>query len=156
MATFVVMFAVWILFSGRFDAFHLFLGVISCAIIAAFSGDLLFGQRRVRRTPIYWYRFILYIPWLLAQIFRANLHVLNLVFHPRMAELIDPQIFHFKSRLTSDMSIVTLANSITLTPGTITVYISVFGDVTVHAIDKESAAGLPGEMEDRIAKIFEE
>ena len=48
-----------------------------------------------------------------------------------------------------------MANSITLTPGTITIRI-VDGDFYVHAISKEAASGLPGEMEDRIAKVFDE
>ena len=47
--------------------------------------------------------------------------LLYLTFHPRMMELIDPRIIEFDSRLTSDLARTTFANSITLTPGTITV-----------------------------------
>ena len=103
-----------------------------------------------------WVRFIKYIPWLLYQIFVANLHLMYLTFHPRMMELIDPKIIKFKSRLKGDLSLVTFANSITLTPGTITVYVSIDGDFKVHAIDKKSSEGLPGEMEDRIIRVFGE
>ncbi len=103
-----------------------------------------------------WLRFIKYIPWLLYQIFLANIHVLYLTFHPRMMELIDPRIIKFKSKLKSDMSLVTFANSITLTPGTITVYVSIDGDFKVHAIDKASGDPLPGEMEEQIGKAFGE
>ena len=94
-----------------------------------------------------------YIPWLLYEIFLANLHILYLVFHPRMMELIDPKIIRFRSKLKKDFSLVTFANSITLTPGTITVYVSIDGNFHVHAIDKKSGDALPGEMEDRVAEM---
>lgn len=73
-----------------------------------------------------------------------------------MMDLIDPRIIQFKSKLKSDISLVTFANSITLTPGTITVYVSVYGDFQVHVIDKPSGQSLPGEMEVRVRKIFGE
>ena len=77
-----------------------------------------------------------------------------LALHPRMEDLIDPRIVRFKSRLKSDLALVTLANSITLTPGTITIYISVYGDVTFHMIDIESGQSLPWIMDVRIAEVF--
>ena len=154
--TFLIMFGLWILLSGRFDIFHLSLGVISCLIVAFFSGDLLFPELKTKGLLRSWVRFIKYIPWLLYQIFVANLHLMYLTFHPRMMELIDPKIIKFKSRLKGDLSLVTFANSITLTPGTITVYVSIDGDFKVHAIDKKSSEALPGEMEDRIIRVFGE
>lgn len=154
--TFPIMFAVWLLLSGKFDIFHLSLGVVSCAIVAYISGDLLFESPQITRLPGAWLRFIRYIPWLFYQIFLANLHVLYLTFHPRMHDLINPKIINFKSKLYSDISLVTFANSITLTPGTITVYVSGDGEFHVHAIDDQSAQGLPGEMEARVAKAFGE
>ena len=154
--TFFILFGIWLLLSGRFDLFHISLGVISCMIISFYSCDLLFSQPVNRRIPLVWFRFIKYIPWLLYQIFLANIHVMRLVLHPQMMELIDPKIITFKSRLKSDMSLVTFANSITLTPGTITVYVSVYGDFRVHIIDQASGQALPGEMEERIARAFGE
>ena len=154
--TFLVMFAMWLVFSGRFDAFHLILGVISCGIVAVLSGDLLFPIHPDRGLPFVWLRFAGYIPWLLYQIFLANLHVMYLVFHPRMRELIDPKIIEFDSKLTSDVARTTFANSITLTPGTITVHVSAAGKFSVHCIDTESGKPLPGKMEAKIAKVFGE
>ena len=154
--TFTIMALVWALFSGKFDPFHLALGLGSCLIVAAFSGDLLFPAGIKPAFIIHWLRFTGYIPWLFYQILLANLHVLHLVFHPRMMELIDPKIIEFDSQLKSDISRTTFANSITLTPGTITVNVSVLGKYTVHCIDEISGRSLPGEMEARIAKIFSE
>jgi multicomponent Na+:H+ antiporter subunit E len=150
------MFATWLVFSGKFDGFHLTLGVISCGIVALLSGDLLFPSPLDRNLPLVWLRFIGYIPWLLYQIFLANLHVMYLVFHPRMMELIDPQIIEFDSKLTSDISRTTFANSITLTPGTITINVTAIGKFSVHCIDTESGKPLPGKMEAKVAKIFGE
>ena len=154
---FPTMLALWVVLSGRFDAFHLTLGVISCALVAFFSGDLFFPHPpQPRQTFILWLRFPLYVPWLMYQIFLANLHVLYLTFHPRMHQLIDPHIIPFRSSLKSEMALVAFANSITLTPGTITVRCSPDGDFAVHAIDRPSGDALPGEMERRLAHTFGE
>jgi len=154
--TFLILFCVWVLLSGKFDLFHLSLGIVSCTIVTLLSGDLLFPETETKGLVSSWVRFIRYIPWLLYQIFLANLYVLYLVFHPRMMDLIDPKIIRFQSKLKKDLSLVTFANSITLTPGTITVYVSVTGDFQVHAIDKRSCENLPGEMESRVARAFGE
>jgi multicomponent Na+:H+ antiporter subunit E len=70
--------------------------------------------------------------------------------------LIAPEIIRFKSKFSDEMSLFIFANSITLTPGTITVYVTVDGNYAVHAIDRKSAEPLPGEMEQRVAKIMGE
>ncbi len=153
--TFLLMFAFWLLLSGKFDLFHLTLGVISSALVAWMSSDLLFVQRspKVRLGEIW--RFILYIPWILKEILLSTIHVTWLALHPAMKKKIAPRIVTFKTRLKSDLARVILANSITLTPGTITIRIE--NDIfTVHALSDKVAAGLPGEMEERVAHIFTE
>jgi multicomponent Na+:H+ antiporter subunit E len=150
------MFCFWILFSGKFDFFHISLGIGSSLIVAALSKDLFFPSRIKPGFIVCWLRFAGYIPWLFYQIFLANLHVLYLVFHPRMKELIDPKIINFNTKLTNDISRTTFANSITLTPGTITVNVSVLGKFAVHCIDEKSGRSLPGEMEKKVAKVFNE
>lgn len=154
--TFIIMMGLWCVFSGRFDAFHLSLGVISSVMVSYFSADLLFTGPLTAKTLRTAIGFIKYVPWLILQIFLAARHLLYLSFHPRMLELIDPQVIRFRSRLKSDLAQVTFANSITLTPGTITVYVNFHRDFSVHAIDRFSAEGLPGEMEQRIARAFGE
>jgi len=154
--TFLIMFALWIPLSGKFDLFHLSLGIISCALVAYLSADLLFESTQKKGLLETWIRFVCYLPWLLYQIWLCNLHLLKLAFHPRMLDLIDPQVVKFRSKLKGDLARVTFANSITLTPGTITISVSIDGDFSVHAIDKQSAEGLPGEMEARIARVFGE
>lgn len=154
--TFLILALFWMLFSGKFDFFHIFLGVASCLIVAALNHDFLFDSPVRPKLFFCWLRFAGYIPWLFYQIFLANLHLLYLSFHPRMKELIDPKIIEFNSKLKSDISRTTFANSITLTPGTITVSVSVLGKFAVHCIDEKSGRDLPGDMEARIARVFEE
>ncbi|MFP3980314.1 MAG: Na+/H+ antiporter subunit E [Desulfobacterales bacterium] len=153
--TFLVCFATWIVLSGRFDLFHLLLGVIASCIVSTISADILFPVHEFRQLPKMSARFILYLPWLLYKVFQANLNILYLTFHPRMHERIDPQIITFQSRVKGNMALLIFANSITLTPGTVTVHVSVLGKYTVHAIDGKSAEALPGRMEQKVEQIFE-
>ena len=153
--SFIILFVFWMLLSGRFDYFHLSLGIISCAIVAHASHDLLFKDIRAKKRHIEVIRFIKYLPWLFYQIVLANIHVAYLALHPRTLKLIDPHIIRFKTRLRKDLSLVTFGNSITLTPGTITVLIKE-GHYYVHAIDRFVAEGLPGDMEKKVGHIYME
>ena len=154
--TFLVMMGVWCVLSGQFDAFHLSLGVLSSALVTYFSADLLLSRSISGKSVRTVFGFLAYLPWLLVEIMKSALHVLYLTFHPRMLEVIDPQVYHFRTRLKSDLAQVTFANSITLTPGTVTIYVNFHRDFSVHAIDRHSGEGLPGEMERRIARAFGE
>ena len=151
--TFLIMFGFWIMLSGKFDLFHLTLGVLSSALVSFLSADLLMFKEGKNRL-VTGVRFLMYLPWLLYQIVLSTMHVTFLALHPRMKDQIDPTIVTFKTKLKTNIAKVALANSITLTPGTITVRIE--GQVFyVHAISRKAAAGLPGEMEDRLARVFE-
>jgi multicomponent Na+:H+ antiporter subunit E len=152
--TFLIMFGFWILLSGKFDLFHLTLGVLSSGLVALLSTDILMHDAEKKDRLAIAFRFSCYIPWLLYQIVLSTLHVAFLALHPKMLNNIDPTIVTFKTKLKSNIAQVALANSITLTPGTITIRIE-DGIFYVHAISRKAAAGLPGEMEDRLARVFE-
>lgn len=154
--TFIMTFIVWIIFSGLLDAYHLTLGAISAAGVSLFSAKVIFPTPLKKDLMGVWIRFIIYCPWLIIQIFLSAFHVLKLVFSPDIKNAIDPHIFEFRSKIKNPTGLVTFANSITLTPGTMTVRVSNFGNFKVHAIDKTTAADLPGEMEKKVAKIFGE
>lgn len=149
------MLATWLVFSGQFDFFHLTLGVLSALFVTWISADLLFDDRtsdfetRLRQGG----RLSFYLIWLLWQVVLANIHLLALAFGPR--NQIQPSIVRCRTNLKSDFEKFLLANSITLTPGTITV--KIIGDeVYVHSISQKTAEGLnDGEMEKRIAAISE-
>ena len=154
--TFLILFITWVIFSGVIDLFHLSLGGISCAIVTWLSSDFLFrndckgiGTRFVEAG-----RFLLYCFWLLWQIILANIHVLKLALASNNQEM-RPQMVRFRTSLHSEFARYVFANSITLTPGTVT--LSVEGDkFVVHAISQKVADELPGEMEKRVAKIFDQ
>ncbi|UCH46012.1 MAG: Na+/H+ antiporter subunit E [Nitrospiraceae bacterium] len=145
----------WILWSGKFDAFHISLGIISCALVTFMSHDLFLKREKLSsRLLTESIRFIKYVPWLLYQIVLSNIHVASLVLSPKMP--IDPKLIRYKTKLKSDISLVTFANSITLTPGTITADIN-DEEYVVHALSRKVADDLmTGEMEDKVAHIFEE
>lgn len=159
---FTVMFGFWVLLSGKLDAFHLILGAISCAIVAVVSSDLLFENtaKSLRSRTAEALRFIPYTTWLLWQVVVANFHVIALAVSPRpVRETLEPHVFTFHTRLRGGFARFVLANSITLTPGTVT--IRIVGDVFhVHAITRKAAGDLPGEdavseMERRVSRVFE-
>jgi multicomponent Na+:H+ antiporter subunit E len=154
--TFIITGCFWLLFSGRFDFFHISLGAASCLIVSAISSRLLFPNAISFGLLKCWVKFAGYLPWLFYQILLSNLYVLYLTFHPRMRDLINPKIVKFNSKLKSDVSRTTFANSITLTPGTITIHADVMGKFAVHCIDDKSGVDLPGKMENKIAKVFDE
>jgi multicomponent Na+:H+ antiporter subunit E len=153
--TFCLMFVLWVIFSGVFEPFFLGMGVISSLLVAAMYHDFLFPYPRLN-----YLKFVLvftaYVFWLLWEVFKANLHLMKLIFHPRMMDIIDPQVVTFRTPLRNTLSLTTMANSITLTPGTVTISVDSEGLFRVHAIDKTSAQGLKGEMDRKIKKIFGE
>lgn len=153
--TFVLMFLTWLVLSGKFEPLLLWLGAISSFFVAYYFYDLLFPYMESSYIKVF-FRFTKYVPWLMWEIVKANFHMLYIAFHPRMLDLIDPQIITFKTNLKSDIAITTLANSITLTPGTITVRADSDGVFQVHAIDRESAQALPGDMLKKVARVFGE
>ena len=159
--TFIVSFATWIVMSGKLDLFHLSLGGISCLLVAVISSEILFQEHRQGPWArfIEALRFIPYSAWLMYQIVLANFHVIGLALSPRLMDReLDPHVFTFTTRLKTDFARFVLANSITLTPGTVTVRIH--GDkFYVHAISRKAGEDLESEamsaMERRVAWVFE-
>ncbi len=154
--TFILMFGLWIVFSGKFEPMLLTFGILASLLVSGFSHKMLFPHPNLIQYPLTGFRFIAYTPWLIHQILKANLHLLYLVFHPKMIEKIDPHIVYFQTKLRKDFSIVIMANSITLTPGTITVNANKDGEFRVHAIDRASSKELPGIMGQKVARIYGE
>ena len=154
--TFCLLFLLWLVLSGLFDAFHLTLGIISCALVTWLSSDYLFEDRsvssgnRIRQFA----RLPGYSLWLLYQIFLANLYVLRIALRPAGLGDLRPQVVRFKTHLKTDFAKFIFASSITLTPGTVTIRID-DDEFFVHAISEYTALGLEGEMEKRIAAVWE-
>lgn len=151
MAVFGILFAFWLVFSGHFDGLHVSLGVVCSALVAALSYDLLLPSLPSSTWPRQAWRFLLYLPWLLHEIVLANFHVVYLVLRPGQ---IRPRVVRFTTRLKGELAQVTLGNSITLTPGTITMDIQ-DGEFHIHALSEKAAASvITGDMERRVAHAF--
>ena len=156
-AIFLLLLATWAVFSGKFDAFHLGLGALSSLIVTWLSQDLLFQDRkktlaeRIAEAG----RFVGYVFWLLWQIVLANVHVFKLAMAKEGDEEMSPRVVTFRTKLKTDFAKFVFANSITLTPGTITIQIK-GSQFMVHAISEVVEKDLrSGEMERRVAAIFE-
>jgi multicomponent Na+:H+ antiporter subunit E len=149
--TVIIMYSFWILLSGYFDFLHLFLGAISSLLVASWSHDLFIGKTDIIPGLKRILRLIKYLPWLFWQIILANLNLVYLTLHPKMP--IDPEIIRFKTDLKTNLGIVTLANSITLTPGTVTIEGN-HEEFIVHAINKSAAESLLSEeMQTRVKEV---
>jgi multicomponent Na+:H+ antiporter subunit E len=146
--TAIIMFAFWLLLSGEFTPILLGSGIVSSLLVAYISHDLLFGNARFGVLAGRFWRFLLYLPWLFKEIVVANFDLVYRTLHPKMP--IDPEVRNFQADLNTDMGISMLANSITLTPGTVTMEAKSDGSFTVHSLVRGSDAE---DMERRIKRI---
>ncbi len=154
---FLLLFLNWMVLSGKFDIFHLGLGIVSCVVVAKISQDLLFYDRKKglkERFNEAW-RFIKYIPWITWEVVKANLHVFKLAMTSKGYKEMSPRVVTFKTYLATDFAKFVFANSITLTPGTITMLIR--GDVFhVHTMSQFLEDDLlSGGIERKVAEVFE-
>ena len=100
------------------------------------------------------FRLAIYFPLLLWEIAVANVHVARLVLDPRMP--INPSLVEFESPLRTEASNAVLANSITLTPGTVTVDMSAHRFI-IHCISETSRQGIQdGALLKHVARVFDE
>ncbi|WP_135533306.1 monovalent cation/H+ antiporter subunit E [Halostella pelagica] len=103
-------------FAGTFDYVT---GAFSAAVTAALLSQISLSEAPDSRTPLRALRALVYAPYLLWEIAKANVTIAYVVLHPRLP--IDPGMVEFKAAVWDDVPVTTLANSITLTPGTLTV-----------------------------------
>jgi len=151
LVTWIVLAALWLGLSGHFDAVHLVFGFLSVTLVSAISSRHLLGDGALGPAAGRLVRLVLYVPWLLWEITKANLDVMLRVFGLRP---IDPCVIRFTPDLQSEFGMTALANSITLTPGTVTVEIETDGTFVVHALNREAADGvLSGAMEAKIRGV---
>lgn len=151
----------WLLLSGHYDFFHILLGVISVAVVVALNHRLrsywIFREaveEETRTRPIRLFRLFIYIPWLVWQIFLSSIQVAYVVLHPEVPA--DPSLIRFKTRLPSIGAKVILGNSITLTPGTLTLEIR-DDEFLVHALTDVSSSGIvSGALPGQVAKLYSE
>ncbi len=149
----MVLFATWMLLSGEYSLHHglvLGLGIASVILVVliAVRMDVVDHEGH----PIHLtQRFIGYWFWLLVEIVKASLDVTKRIWSPSLP--ISPTMYILKASQPGELGQVIYANSITLTPGTVTVRLD-DGDILVHAIAREVGDDLAGgEMDRRVTRL---
>lgn len=150
---FVLFFLAWIIFNGKITVEIVILGLIISvtvfAFVCKFMGYSLKKEKNLYRKI---FIFIGYIFVLISEIVKANLTVVHMILTRN--EIMEPVIVKFRTNLKSETARVVLANSITLTPGTITVSLEE-DELVVHCLDKSLAEGMDSSIFVRMLEKME-
>ena len=151
----LVYFALWVIFNGRVTLEIIIAGAFISVLLDLFV-------KKVLRINLNFYVFLkflkilpdilLYAIVLLVEIVKANFSITKLVLAPEVE--VEPCLVKFNTPLKTNAARVALANSITLTPGTITVSLE-GNELLVHALNREIAKGLQGSMFERLLARME-
>ena len=128
---FFILFSLWLLMSGHYNLLIVSLGIISCAfcVYVAKRGKLIDDEG----LPIFFMpRLLNYLIWLFKEILKSNLSTAKVIINGK----VEPETFTVKTSQVTDVAKVTYANSITLTPGTVTTKIQK-GVFEVHALNSD-------------------
>lgn len=144
------LFGVWLLLSGIITSFFLGLAALCCALVVAISLRMDAADREPLLLTLKW-RFFAFLPWLAWQILRANIDVARRVLARDLP--IDPALEWVPASQRSDLGMAIFANSITVTPGTISTSVE-RGRILVHALTREGIAELgKGDMNARVRGV---
>ncbi len=145
----LTLFGFWLILSGHYTPLLIGLGAVSSIAVVAFASRLRivdsegFPVRLLPGMATYW-------PWLLGQIMKSAVAVARLIIDPRLP--ITPTWVRVTASQDSAPGIATYANSITLTPGTVSVDIE-GRELLVHAIARSGADDLEaGRMDSRVTR----
>lgn len=150
---YILFLSLWIILSGKITIEILLFGLaISTALFAFICRYMDYNLKKEKLLWILLPLFIRYFWLLLTEIVKANLCVLRLILSPRLQP--EPRLVRFRTTLQTDIARVILANSITLTPGTITVTVK-GSEFLVHCLDEELGEGIEQSVFIPILKEFE-
>ncbi|MHC4623865.1 MAG: Na+/H+ antiporter subunit E [Planctomycetota bacterium] len=167
---FVVAFIIWVVgawpfvagqtFWQRIDWQVVIAGLIASAVVSILFHEMLPKEHHVFISPVRVFWSLVYIPVFFYYVIKANLDVVYRALHPKMP--IKPGIVKIKTKLKTDSGITALANSITLTPGTLTVDLTDDGYLYIHWINvksddlEQATEFIARRFEWFLEKIFEE
>lgn len=145
-----VLAGLWLLLSGHYEPLLLFLGVASVILVllVALRMDVVDHEGHPVHLTL---KCLTYWPWLGWEIIKANIDVAYRIIRPDLP--ISPTVVRVKASQRTEVGKVIYANSITLTPGTVSMNME--GDqITVHALSREAAESLlDGEMDRRVSEV---
>ena len=138
----------WLVLSGFFTAFLLSAGFACAVAVALFGRRMEVVDREGHPVHLTW-RALAYWPWLVKEIVKSAWSVSRIILDPKLP--ISPTLVRFKPSQCSDVGLVIHANSITLTPGTITVEAG-HHEFLVHGLTRDGAHGcVDSEMDRRVS-----
>ncbi|MBQ3403096.1 MAG: Na+/H+ antiporter subunit E [Synergistaceae bacterium] len=151
----LIYFLLWLIFNGRVTLEIAVIGVLVSLMVDVFVRKVL----KLNLTASNLFRFVkifpdvlLYVVVLLIEILRANFSIIRLVLAPQVE--VEPCLVKFRTPLKTEAARIALANSITLTPGTITVSLE-GSELLVHALNRNMADGLEGSIFERLLARME-
>lgn len=137
---YILLFSLWLIFNGKITVEIIIFGLFFSAVLFYFSIKFLdYSIKKEQQVLFLGLQILEYIAVLMIEILKANIGAIKFIFKKK--EKPRPFIFKFRTNLATQTARVVLANSITLTPGTITVSLDqeIF---TVHCLDISLAEGM--------------
>ncbi len=151
-STFLVLFAFWLLLSGFFTAFLMLAGIGSTLAVVLFARRMEVVDHEGHPIHLAPRALLVYWPWLVKEIVKSACTVASIIVRPSLP--ISPTMIRVRATQKTDVGRTTFANSITLTPGTLSVEVGE-GEFLVHALTREGANDLAAGDMDRRVTAFE-
>lgn len=151
----ILLFILWVIFNAKITVEIAVVGIIISLAITIFCKKFFFREKRntghiIRED----FMTVAYFGVLVIEIIKANIAVLTIMLSSKIE--IDPCFCYFTTDLKNPIHRILLANSITLTPGTITVELSEKGEYKVHCLDKSFAEGINDSIFVKMLRKMEE
>ena len=147
----VVIYAFWLVLSGHYTVTLMVIGLVCSVGVVALASRMAVLDKEGH--PIYLLgRALWYWPWLIWEIIKAGVDVSKIILSPSLP--ISPTLINVRASQKSAVGLVTYANSITLTPGTVSVELE-DNEITVHAITRAGAHDVAEGRMDRVVSRFE-
>lgn len=157
---FISMFIFWMILAGRTEIKFIIYGILTAAVTSWITYPLLLvrnktGDKKYFVFGVNPFKFISYFIWLMWQLILANIDVLLATTSQELQ--IDPKVVRFKVHFDNPMASVMLADSITLTPGTVTINVTDDGLYEIHALTPGAADGIyGGDFPKHVASLYGE
>ena len=147
----MTMFAIWLLWSGHYTSLMVSFGIVSCLLVVLLSRRMNIVDEEGVPLQLGLRPFFFYAPWLVLKIVLANIDVARRILNPKLP--IQPTVVRVRASAKGDLGRVIYANSITLTPGTVSIDLE-RDQITVHALSyEEGEEDKSGEMDRRVSEL---
>jgi multicomponent Na+:H+ antiporter subunit E len=146
------LFAFWLLLSGHYVPFLVAAGFVCALLVVLFARRMDLVDHEGHPVHLAPRALVTYWPWLVKEIAKSAWSVSKIILDPRLP--ISPTLIRVKATQKTEVGRTTFANSITLTPGTISLEVG-RDEILVHALTRDGARDLAGGEMDRRVTDFE-